>query len=515
MQKKAVTLCAFLEKSEQNNTFYTIYTMKKFLLLLPVVCLWVAAEARTDTLIRQVTDTLSTVRLVQDSVLRKREEPAPADSADRRGHYLEAHLGAGYGTLGYHLDANRNHVDGFVSGLIQLQYAWFFHPNVGIGAGLWFTNYVSHAYLTGPYKWLDQTDTDTEMHYDHTADVRRWNELQALHNVGIPVSIQFQYMPEKKKAGLFGSVGVAPSFSVMHTYRLIEGQIAHSGFYPAWNLTLENLHEFGLKNYEDDPRSRGDVSVRPQASVFADLGMLVRLNYEVDMFIGGYANICANDAHTDRQSDRKPLGWQDETFTFMDTYSGTYATNLAGPSHPWEAGLKIGIHWHHVSPQKGKTRTVDYYEYFTRRDTTYRYVTRQDTTVVVIPDAEDPHQARVHRVAKEINQFNKVYFAFDSYELSAEAKKNLDHIAEVLVKEPDVQISVGGHASPEGQSVYNDRLSRKRAFAVANYLDSKGVSKSRILIKHFGSRVPNIDEERKALLRDRRAEIIILESDNQ
>lgn len=479
--------------------------MKHRLFLLIALCASGALQASNDTIIRHFTDTVTTVQMVTDSTLKQREVVIPTDSLDRRGHYVEAHVGLGYGSLGYSLDGTDNRVDGSFSGLLQLQYAYFFHQNWGIGAGLWFTNYTSHARIGGAYTWLDQTDTDTEQHYDHTATVLRWRERETIHNIGIPISLQFQYKKDDWKARLFAAVGVAPAFSVMKRYKVLEGDIEHSAFYPAWNLELRQMHEFQTKNYVDEPCAKGDLSVRTQVDVFADLGALVPLTKQVDLFLGGYFNISVNDANS---SAKQPLGWKDKTFTFMDDYRGAYATNMASDSHPWEAGIKVGIHWHHVAPDKRQTE--DYFEYFQRPDTTLQFVQRADTTIEEHPDSatvkRDPR-----RVAKDVERFNKIYFAFDSYELTHEAKGYLDAIAELLNREPDTLITLDGHASPEGADEYNKRLSIKRARAVCNYLVGRGVKRDRIEIVGHGSQVPNEDKERGALKCDRRVEIQVAE----
>ena len=291
---------------------------RRLCILLPALCVAGALSARNDTIIRHFTDTVTSVSQVQDSTLRHREEIIPADSLERRGHYLEAHVGLGYGSLGYNLSGAENYASGSFSALLQLQYAWFFHPNWGIGAGLWFTNYTSFGHIGGLYTWLDQT-----------------------HTLGIPISLQFQYGKEDWKARLFAALGIAPAFSVISKYRLLEGTIDHSGYYPAWALTLEDMHEFGLKDYVNEPCARGPLSVRPQAAVFADFGALFPLNKQTDLLLGCYANVAVNDVNS---SSRQNIGWKDEVFTFMDEYHGAYATTNASASHPWEAGIKIGIH---------------------------------------------------------------------------------------------------------------------------------------------------------------------------
>ncbi len=473
----------------------------------------------TDTIYRSVTDTVSTVSYEPDSVARQREVVIPTDSTDRRGHYIEAHVGLGYGSLDYGLKGDANHVSGSFSALLQLQYAYFFHRNWGVGAGLWFTNYTSHAVIGGEYQWLGQTDTDLETNYDHTASVHRWRERETIHNLGIPISLQFQMQKESWKAGIFAAVGVAPSFSVSKKYRVTEGEIAHSGFYPKWNLNLTDVHEFGVKDYKDAPQSKGTMSVRPQVAFFADFGTLVPLTPQIDLFLGAYMNIAMNNANS---SESKALGWRDDTFTFMEEYGGAYATNMASASHPWEAGLKIGIHWRHIKPDKHETE--DYFEPITREvyDTNYVQridtilIARFDTIIEAQPEAEEDTvvPAEIQKVAEEVEQFNKIYFAFDSYKLTNKAKFYLNSIVEALNRVPDAKITLDGHASSEGQDLYNDILSENRAKAVKAYLVSRGVDKERFVTIGHGSRIPNEDKDREEMRRDRRVEVKVVYNDN-
>ena len=480
-----------------------------------------------DTVYKNVTETVRTVRQKQDSVIKQRDVVFVADSADRRGHYIQAHIGLGYGSLGYGLQGDENRVNGSFSALLQLQYAYYFTPNWGIGAGLWFTNYTSHARIGGSYIWNGQTDTDYETGYDHTATVNKWNERETIHNLGIPISAQFQMRKDHWKAGIFAAVGIAPSFSVSKKYKVQEGEIAHSGYYPAWDLTLTDMHEFGTKTYTDAPEAKGKLSVRPQVAFFADLGTLIPVTKQIDLMVGAYVNVSMNDANS---SNKQEIGWRDDSFDFMNAYQGAYATTLASASHPWEVGVKVGLHWHYIAPPRHETE--DYFEYFQRPDTVVRYVDRIDTLIVartqtitqpkqepVAQPQEEPViqaeeetvvPAHIQKVAEEVEQFNKIYFAFDKYELTNKAKFYLNSIVEALNRVPDAKILIDGHASSEGEDAYNDILSENRARTVANYLVRRGVDRSRIVTAGHGSRVPNEDTEREEMRRDRRVEVKVV-----
>ena len=481
-----------------------------------------------DTVIRPVTDTVVTIEAVPDSVAKQREEIIKTDSTDRRGHYIEAHLGLGYGSLGYSLSGAENRVNGSFSGLLQLQYAYFFHKNWGVGAGVWFTNYTSIAHIGGDYVWTQYkngnplVDSDTEQNYHHTASVHKWRERETLHNIGIPVSLQFQYEKPDWKARIFAAVGIAPSFSVSKKYRVLDGEIAHSAYYPAWDLTLDNMHEFVTRDYRNAPESKGKLSVRPQVAVFADFGALLPVTKQIDLFVGGYFNVVANDANS---SARRDIGWRDTRFDFMDQYAGAYATTNASASHPFEVGVKVGIHWHYIKPDKHET--VDYFEYFTRQDTTIAFVPRQDIIITehidtIIPEPVDTVVAeqvarmkKLEEVAEEVEKLNKIYFAFDSYELTNKAKRYLSSIVRILNDAPDAKIAIDGHASVEGDVTHNDILSKNRANSVYRYLLRAGLKSDRVVVLGHGSRIPNEETDREELKRDRRVEVKVIREQNE
>ena len=124
--------------------------------------------------------------------------------------------------------------------------------------------------------------------------------------------------------------------------------------------------------------------------------------------------------------------------------------------------------------------------------------------------------ARVERVGEGINvTFNSgLLFKINSSVLSDEAKTNLEKIAGVFIKYPDTDILIEGHTDNTGTSEYNMELSKKRAYAVSEFLGSKGVNSSRFNIKWYGEtqpKYPNDTEANRAL--NRRVEVGVMAND--
>ena len=91
-----------------------------------------------------------------------------------------------------------------------------------------------------------------------------------------------------------------------------------------------------------------------------------------------------------------------------------------------------------------------------------------------------------------VNVGDRVFFAYDSYNLSPEATRQLELQSQWLRQYPSVNVLIGGHADERGTREYNLALGDKRATAVKNYLVSLGVSPSRIQTISYGKERPEM-----------------------
>jgi outer membrane protein OmpA-like peptidoglycan-associated protein len=127
-----------------------------------------------------------------------------------------------------------------------------------------------------------------------------------------------------------------------------------------------------------------------------------------------------------------------------------------------------------------------------------------------VPDAQ------VERVGEGINMtFNSgLLFTINSSALSEAAKTNLEKVASVFVKYPETNILIEGHTDNTGPADYNMELSKKRAYSVSEFLQSKGVAANRLDIKWYGEtqpKVPNTTDANRTL--NRRVEVGIMAND--
>jgi len=83
-----------------------------------------------------------------------------------------------------------------------------------------------------------------------------------------------------------------------------------------------------------------------------------------------------------------------------------------------------------------------------------------------------------------------VYFAYDSAELSAEARDALAKQAEWMNFYRGAQITIEGHCDERGTREYNLALGERRASAVKDYLVALGVSAGRVRTISYGKERP-------------------------
>jgi outer membrane protein OmpA-like peptidoglycan-associated protein len=87
----------------------------------------------------------------------------------------------------------------------------------------------------------------------------------------------------------------------------------------------------------------------------------------------------------------------------------------------------------------------------------------------------------------------RTHFTFDSAELTAEDKAELDRVAARLTELGFVGGTATGHTDNVGEEAYNQKLSERRAQAVVDYLAAKGVSPGRVTAIGMGEVKPLAD----------------------
>jgi outer membrane protein OmpA-like peptidoglycan-associated protein len=120
--------------------------------------------------------------------------------------------------------------------------------------------------------------------------------------------------------------------------------------------------------------------------------------------------------------------------------------------------------------------------------------------VVAAPPAAAPAPARTYLV----------FFDFDRADLTERARQIIADAARASTAVQTTRIEIAGHADRAGTPQYNQRLSERRAAAVANELERQGVPRSAMVVQAFGESRPLVqtaDGVREP--QNRRVEIVL------
>tara|TARA_R110002049_G_scaffold285400_1_gene466280 strand:+ start:25223 stop:25927 length:705 start_codon:yes stop_codon:yes gene_type:complete len=104
-----------------------------------------------------------------------------------------------------------------------------------------------------------------------------------------------------------------------------------------------------------------------------------------------------------------------------------------------------------------------------------------------------------------------VYFDTEKYNINMASQTALNKLVNVFKEYPDTNILVVGHTDSAGAESYNMTLSKNRATAVTNYLESKGLNSSRFTTNWFGETQPMYDNSTaEGRAKNRRVNVAIL-----
>ncbi len=105
----------------------------------------------------------------------------------------------------------------------------------------------------------------------------------------------------------------------------------------------------------------------------------------------------------------------------------------------------------------------------------------------------------------------RIYFAYDADEISADQRAVLDAKLPILLANPRVRIRITGHTDERGADEYNLALGQRRAAGVKRYFTARGVGEDRIETVSFGRERPlTAGHDEDSWAKNRRGEFILL-----
>ncbi len=97
-----------------------------------------------------------------------------------------------------------------------------------------------------------------------------------------------------------------------------------------------------------------------------------------------------------------------------------------------------------------------------------------------------PQEMRPSLLIKKIIKNVKVYFDYDKADLREDARVILKDAVGTLKRNPEASILITGNCDLRGSEAYNEKLGRRRAESVKNFMLENGISEDRIKIVSRG-----------------------------
>ena len=105
----------------------------------------------------------------------------------------------------------------------------------------------------------------------------------------------------------------------------------------------------------------------------------------------------------------------------------------------------------------------------------------------------------------------KIYFAFDSYEITMDSQEILKNKANALRSYPSIVAQIQGNCDARGTEEYNLALGERRARAAYEYMLKLGVSANQMQMISYGKERPAVQGTGEAVwAQNRRDEFVII-----
>ena len=274
------------------------------------------------------------------------EIPEAAPVRAKMSHNIDITAGGGIGSLGYNLQGGRQYPAYTWSA--GLGYTWFFVPGTGLQTGVQLTRLGSIASLTGSYVWQDLLTDASGDQYEHRMTFADWYEQQETYLLEIPLGFTLHhYGRNNPRAGVYAALGAKLQIPLFADYRHHSGSVTHSGYYPYWDLTLQDLPDRFIPEQTDVPQQGSFLQHlnRWNAAVYMELGTTIRCGAHTELIISAYGQYTVTDLLATPVGRLTSLGFANSRngYTFMPEYHGLIGTKAVTALHPWTAGVKFGL----------------------------------------------------------------------------------------------------------------------------------------------------------------------------
>jgi len=168
-----------------------------------------------------------------------------------------------------------------------LEIGYFFSDYFGLSSGFGFISYNSQATLNSYENKFNTTDSENEA-YERQVSGTNVKEEQKIGFLSVPICLNIR-MPINKKMGLFIQTGVDGAVPFIKKYHS-SGTFTYKGYYPAYNVLLENLPVYGFPS-NTSLVNDGKLELKPLCfDIIAAAGINIFIQKQMQIAISAFYN---------------------------------------------------------------------------------------------------------------------------------------------------------------------------------------------------------------------------------
>ncbi|WP_294965147.1 OmpA family protein [uncultured Flavobacterium sp.] len=390
-------------------------------------------------------------------------------------------------------------------GGIGVGYTYFFSDHWGISTGV-DVSYNQNSFelnngtTISTYEVDDQTSA-----FEYRVTPTNYKEDQHFIAASIPLMMQYRTSIASQTQLYFG-IGGKIMFPGKQTVKASASELQLSGYYPDVNLIIDDLpsHGFGkVTNWQD----KTTVSLDPAFMLSFETGLSFKLKEKTKLYTGLYVDYGLTDLAKETPNTNI-VAYNPSGIDNVQANGTIGNSRIVQESRYLSAGiqLKLGFSLAKDKPQpvQPKTETV------TKTETApvQKEVPVQQKPVETPPAKKELTAAERTYVEKPL-AFQEV----GNTSVTPELATRLDEIAKILKENKDTDLNITGYTCDIGTEKRNLEIGMKRAQAVSDYLQNKGIESNRMHLFSKGESeplVPNTPAENKPL--NRRVSLTLIDA---
>lgn len=178
-----------------------------------------------------------------------------------------------------------------VATAIGLQYDYYLTPNWSIGLGVQYANQTTDFTARNLKGTSQETDWENET-FTFSYDGKKYKEQWKVSQFNIPVTVQYV---GKGETALYIRTGVQYSLMMSTKTTLTWNQLQTSGYFPQYNLHLDQDLLYAGFGYQDQVEYKPDAELKNRWAWIGEFGVRHNLRDNQNLYIGVYVDLGLNN----------------------------------------------------------------------------------------------------------------------------------------------------------------------------------------------------------------------------